>query len=608
MASEELLLRIQVEGADTAAVKVERLEQGIGRTSNKAKEAEKSMGMFSRGRKGMARGFGMVASTVGVAGVGLGLAEAIKSAEQFQDVQKQLGVAVKAAGLDMREGTKRLTEYSEALSVRGGFTAPENLQSLTTFIRITKNVTKAQQMLSLATNIARGTHKSLSASTRAVMMAESGRLSGLTRLGIILPKNATATKALSILQDRYAGSTKAYSETAAGAMSDFTHTVEQLGEKLGAKLIPPLTTAFKFLNRLVDQFEHGKGLGGQIRIVFEHIGDALKGIWEWLKKVEFDHLGGQLKTVWKWAKEAYKGLMDLVDAFRKGRAWAVAIGAAVGGLIAYKLAVQGIAIATEGWAKAQALLDAAMDMSVLGLVIAGVVALGIAFYEAYKHVGWFRDLVNAVFKWLKGAVSDVIGFISKHWKLLFEIFGGPVAWIILHWKGLISFFKSVPGAIVGVFKGIGDAISGIFEGAVRGIVSAINWVIKQLDKLHIHIPSIGPIGGGDIGFNIAPLGMPFSKPKPTVSHSLPGHAHALGGMIFGEGHRDTIPFLGKPGEYVATDRMVKEVGSSAMDAWRAGGPPPGPQAVFEGAIHLHMDGKQVGMALVRQGLQQKALA
>lgn len=57
--------------------------------------------------------------------------------------------------------------------------------------------------------------------------------------------------------------------------------------------------------------------------------------------------------------------------------------------------------------------------------------------------------------------------------------------------------------------------------------------------------------------------------------------------------------------------MVKDVGAGAMDAWRAGGPPPGAaagQPVFEGTIHLHMDGKQVGMALVRQGLQQKALA
>ena len=607
MAEEELLLRIQVEGADAAAIKVERLEKGVSKTSKSSREAGKSMGMFSRGLGGLARGFGMVTGTVGLAGMGLGLAEVIKSAENFQDVQKQMGVALKAAGVNVREGTKSLTEYSESLATRGGFTSPENLQGLTTFVRITHDVTKAEKLNTLATNIARGTHKSYSSAVRAVMMSESGRLTGLTRLGIILPKHASATKALAILQQRYAGSTKAYSDTAAGAMSDFQHTIEQLGEKVGAKLLPPLTQAFKWLNRLVNQFEQGKGLGGQIRVVFQHIGDALGQIWGWLKKVEFDHLGGQLKTLWGWTKKAYDGLMNLVDAFRKGRAWAVAIGAAVGGLIAYKVAVEGIAFVTEAWAKWQAALTAAMDLSTFGIVVGLVVALGVAFYEAYKHVGWFRDAVNAAFKWLKGAVSDVIGFISKHWRLLGSILGGPVAAIIINWKGLIRFFK-----------GLAHTIASVFGGVVGWLLRQVQRVTDAVTAAANVVSSIGPgtrikvTGHGTNAQRQAAYQALRTKVKGDLGVTIPVAApkrHALGGMIYGEGYRDNVPFLGTPGEYVATDRMVKEVGPSAMDAWRAGGPPPGQQqAVFEGSIHLHMDGKQVGMALVRQGLQQKALA
>ena len=608
MPEEELLLRIQVEGAGEAAVKVERLESGIDRTSKRSKEASKSLGGFSRGLSGLARGFGMLAGTVGVAGVGLGLAEVIKSAENFQDVQKQLGVAVKAAGLDMKEGTKRLSEYSEALSVKGGFTAPENLQSLTTFIRITKNVTKAQQMLSLATNIARGTHKSLTASTRAVMMAESGRLSGLTRLGIILPKNATATKALSILQDRYAGSTKAYSETAAGAMSDFTHTIEQLGEKLGAKLIPPITKVFQFLNKLVDQFERGKGLGGQIRVVFEHIGDALKDIWGWLKKVEFDHLGDQLKQVGKWATDAWHGIQNLVAGFKASKPWAIAVVAALAGLVGAAGAIWLVVKALRAWEAVQATLDILMDANPIGLIIVGLAALAAAFAVVYFKVKGFRDVVNAVFKWVKGAISDVVGFISKHWGLITDIIGGPVKLIIENWKGIISFFK-----------GLVHTVTALFSGMVRGLLAAIKKVTDAVSAAAQVVASIGPgthITGhgsqaqyqqlrnkvkGDLGVTL-----PAKAPSSFVT---PPKHHALGGMIFGDGYRDDVPFLGKPGEYVATDRMVQDVGPSAMDAWRAGGPPPGQQgAVFEGSIHLHMDGKQVGMALVRQGLQQKALS
>lgn len=616
MAEQELLLRIQVEGTEQAALKVERLEKGIGSTSKRAKEAEKSMGGFQRGLSGLSRGFGMVAGTVGIAGFGLGLAEVIKSAENFQDVQKQMGVALKAAGVNVKEGTKQLTEYADAMATRGGFTAPENLQGLTTFVRITHDATKAEKLNTLATNIARGTHKSYSSSVRAVMMAESGRLTGLTRLGIILPKHASATKALAILQERYAGSTKAYSNTAAGAMSDFQHTIEQLGEKLGAKLIPPITQVFKFLNRLVNQFERGKGLGGQIRVVFEHIGDALKKVWDWLKKVEFDHLGEQLKQVGKWATDAWKAIVNLFNGFQKGAPWAIAVVSALAGLAGAAATIWAIQKAVKAWAAAQAILDAAMDANPIGVIIVGIGALVAALAVVYFKVKGFRDVVNDVFKWLKGAVVTVIKFVEAHWQLfagiLFGPFGFAVAEIITHWKGLIQFFKGVPGTIAGFFKGIGSAISSVFEGVVRGIVSAINWVIRLIDKLHIHIPKIGPFGGGDIGFNVPQLAMPFTKAKAVpVSHSVAGHAHALGGLIYGEGHRDNIPFLGKPGEYVATDRMVKDVGAGAMDAWRAGGPPPGAaagQPVFEGTIHLHMDGKQVGMALVRQGLQQKALA
>ena len=281
----------------------------------------------------------------------------IKTAENFQDVQKQMGVALKAAGVNVRSGTKSLTEYSEALAVRGGFTSPENLQGLTTFVRITHDVTKAEKLNTLATNIARGTHESYSAAVRAVMMSESGPADGPHAAGHH-PAQARQCHegaghppaALRRLHERH------IPRTAAGAMhADFQHTIEQLGEEAGRfKLIPPITKVFQFLNKLVDQFERGKGLGGQIRVVFEHIGDALKDIWGWLKKVEFDHLGEQLKQVGKWATSAWKGIQNLVKAgFKASKPWAIAVVAALGGLVGVAGSIWLIVKAVNAWKVAQ---------------------------------------------------------------------------------------------------------------------------------------------------------------------------------------------------------------------------------------------------------------
>lgn len=594
MASETLLLRIEVEGADTAAAKVERLETGVGRTSTRAKEAEKSVGRFSKGLRALASGFAFAAGTAGIAGFGLGVAEIIKNTEQFQDVQRQLGVALKNQGVNVKEGTKRLTEYADALSIKGGFTAPENISGLTTFVRVTGSVTKAMQLETLATNIARGTHKSFEASTRAVMMAESGRLTGLTRLGIILPKTATATQGLAILQKRYAGATESYSKTAAGATQNFLHELENLGEKIGQKLLPPLTAVFRELTRLADQFEKNEGLGGKVRGVVVELGNALKTTWNVIK-----YLAPAIATLTA-AWVLWNAAMLLTTVYARA-------------IAAFELISVVVALIPEitSLRDAWVLLDMAMDANPVGVVVTALAAVVAGLVEAYTHVKWFRNAVNAVFSWIKG-----------HWPLLAGILFGPfglaAAWVIQHWHGVLNFFKSVPGAIAGFFKGLGGQISSIFQTVVNGIISAINWVVRQINgvinsvnsvsgsipivggSLHVGtISQVGKLGGGG-GAKTGTAGLP-----PII----PAHK-ALGGPVHGFGHLDNIPIWSRPGEYVATDRMVKDVGVPAMEAWRHGGQPPGGGAggqVLEATILLHMDGKQVGYALARQGLQQKAL-
>ncbi|MBY0077900.1 transglycosylase SLT domain-containing protein [Priestia aryabhattai] len=62
---------------------------------------------------------------------------------------------------------------------------------------------------------------------------------------------------------------------------------------------------------------------------------------------------------------------------------------------------------TQVWSKAMVFLNATLLANPIGLVIAAVVGLGVAFYEAYKHSKVFRDFVDGLWKKAK---SDWVEF------------------------------------------------------------------------------------------------------------------------------------------------------------------------------------------------------
>jgi hypothetical protein len=96
----------------------------------------------------------------------------------------------------------KLTGLANSMSAHGGFGAQENVQSLTQLTRVTGNATQATKLFSLATNVARGSHKDLLQVTKALVLVEQGRTTGLSRMGIVLPKGATPQQAMQILQHR----------------------------------------------------------------------------------------------------------------------------------------------------------------------------------------------------------------------------------------------------------------------------------------------------------------------------------------------------------------------------------------------------------------------
>jgi hypothetical protein len=154
-------------------------------------------------------------------------------------------------------------------------------------------------------------------------------------------------------------------------------------------------------------------------------------------------------------------------------------------------------------------LDAALLPWIgLGILIAaGIVALGIAFYEAYKHIKVFREGVQYAWAWIK-----------KHWPLLLGIMVGPVGLAVILIVRHFDKVKDVALAIV-------HAIRHAFEGLIKFVKS----IPSKLGGVASHIPGFGLAskvagGAGSIASHLNPFHWQHGGVQPWSGPAIVGEA------------------------------------------------------------------------------------
>lgn len=202
-----------------------------------------------------------------------------------------------------------------------------------------------------------------------------------------------------------------------------------------------------------------------------------------------------------WIAQAAQGMASY--AIATGRATAAATANAVASarqkvaIVATAVASKVAAVASKAWAAAQWLLNAALSANPIGLIIAGIIALGAAFVLAYNKVGWFRNLVNTMFSWFMAAVNFVVNFVKQHWQLLLAIILGPmgiiVGLVIKYWSQIKSFVMAAVNYVVGFVKSHWQLLLAIIAGPLgivvglvikywsqikSAVLAAINWVLN----------------------------------------------------------------------------------------------------------------------------------
>lgn len=312
------------------------------------------------------------------------------------------------------------------------------------------------------------------------------------------------------------------------------------------------------------------------------------------------------------------------------------IGFLMRGIGALATIAEGLVVVIDG--VGAALLFVAANPVIL--IIAAVVALVVALVEAYRHVGWFRDAVDAVFgaivtgaKWVGNAFMAFINFLIDHWKLFLLVFGGPILFVvvmtIIHfWRqissaffAVINFLKAhwiiIADIITGgaasavrfivdhwglISSGFSKAISGLAHifsvvfGAVRtAIVVAVNWIIDRINEVinaynsvagsipilggDLKVETIGHLGGSGGGMPVNPIGLT----KPVTRANDP-----------------TADPSGRPMDIAP--RRVKGFGKGLKIAHGAA------LAGTHGTIdnHVYLDGSKIARVLSRRTADDKA--
>ncbi len=433
------------------------LENALGRSAKSAETSFQKIGKASLG-----------AGAAITAGVVVGLTKSVQAAEDAQRVQAQTESQLKALGISYADHAKQIENVIDKTSKLAAVDDEELQTSFNQLVRTTGNVGKALKDAALAADIARGKNISLEAATMLVTKAELGKAGALTRAGIAVDANATKVELLDTLQRKFAGSAKAYGETAAGSQERMRVAVENLEESLGSLLLPMVERVANAMSRLADFFTEHETLAKALVIAIGALGTVMLTV-------------GAAMKIW-------------------GATQAV------------------ITAATAAWTAAQWLLNAALTANPIGVVVVALAALVAGIVLAWRQSETFRNIVTGAFNAVKSAANAVLDFFRNNWKIIALLISGPFAplvalatnafgirsAIVNAANAILDFFRSnwktIAVLISGPFAplvalatnafGIRDAMIGAFNAikervanAINGIIDLLRWLANNAGKL-----------------------------------------------------------------------------------------------------------------------------
>jgi hypothetical protein len=208
------------------------------------KEAETSTDKLSKSVKKLAGGLLLAFGTQKILAFGKA---SVKAFVEDDKAATALGQTLKNLNLAYGSQIGTVNGFISRLEMQTGVLDDELRPAMDRLLRATGDVTKAQDLLTLALDISAGTGKSVTQVSQSLQKAYLGQKQAIGRLGVGLTKAELETSSFAEIQERlsvlFAGQATAAADTYAGSLAKLTIAGNNAKETIGKGLVDALKTA-----------------------------------------------------------------------------------------------------------------------------------------------------------------------------------------------------------------------------------------------------------------------------------------------------------------------------------------------------------------------------
>ena len=208
------------------------------------KDADKATDKLESGVKKLGKTLALTFGTAAILAFGKA---SVKAFVEDDKAATALGQTLKNLGLAYGSNIGTVNGFISRLEMQTGVLDDELRPAMDRLLRATGDVTKSQELLTLALDISAGTGKSVTQVSQSLQKAYLGQKQALGRLGVGLTKAELETSSFEEIQRRlselFAGQASAAADTYAGSLAKLTIAGNNAKETIGKGLVDALKTA-----------------------------------------------------------------------------------------------------------------------------------------------------------------------------------------------------------------------------------------------------------------------------------------------------------------------------------------------------------------------------
>jgi hypothetical protein len=301
----------------------DQLKAGVKGAQNEVEGFGSKMGGFAK-KAGAAFA---AAGAAAAAYAGVLLVDGVKSAIEDEAAQAKLATTLQNVTGATDAQIKATEDYITQTALANGITDEVLRPSLDRLVRSTKDVQKAQELQTLALDIAAGTGKDLKTVSEALGKAYDGNLGALKKLGVGIDESIIKSKnfdaAAAALATTFEGQASKQAETFQGKMARLTVAFDEAKETVGSYVLDALTPLLSgFVDKGIPAIQDfaknlGETLGpafGQIfKVIKEDLLPILTSWWKFLYEEVIPAIGKVVGPILEGLRSAFTKIKNAIS-------------------------------------------------------------------------------------------------------------------------------------------------------------------------------------------------------------------------------------------------------------------------------------------------------